>query len=275
MAFLAFALAFCLGAVQLGSDAILSNVGAPYSLPARLPPALGVRIYRFVATFAPASFVEEMLARAAFSRGDLAAAHARVLRMPRGPVRSDYLARIAEARGDDAAAQRYLLAAADFRAVQREVERIQIHHPGAAWNLEMRLKTRLERLATHPDAVAESNWHLGIIATRRAWRDSARRTYWYAIGLRYYRRAIALAPLDEKYLLSAAAQELALQNLPGARRYYLWALGVNPASANAYAGLGVVAFHQGDRASARRYAARSRAIDPRALMLRALDRDLR
>ena len=40
-------------------------------------------------------------------------------------------------------------------------------------------------------------------------------------------------------------------------------------------GLGVVAFHQGDRASARRYAARSRAIDPRAAMLRALDRDLR
>ncbi|MGA7246274.1 MAG: hypothetical protein WBW89_00840, partial [Candidatus Cybelea sp.] len=53
------------------------------------------------------------------------------------------------------------------------------------------------------------------------------------------------------------------------------AAAVDPSSADAIAGLGVLAWERGDRQTAAADLARARALDPRSLMVRALERDLR
>lgn len=255
-----------LGYVQIGSDAVFSSAGVPGSLPAHLSPSFGTAIYRRLERVAPAPYVRMMLARAALNRGDLREAYAQAAPLPPSPVRAELLAEIAQTRGDDAEAQREFLRAADVAAVTAEVERLAVNRPAAAYSLELRLEKRLAALQTHPDAVADAYWRLGQIATQEG--D-------LQLGLMQYRRAIALAPLDEKYLLAAGAQGLNMRDAKIARRWYRRTLSVDPASAIAYAGLGLAALMDGDRASARRYAARSRAIDPNAPILHTLEAKLR
>ncbi|HEY8296426.1 MAG TPA: tetratricopeptide repeat protein [Candidatus Baltobacteraceae bacterium] len=264
--------------MQAASDAIFASAGSAISLPAHLPAAAGIGIYRAIERIAPAQYVEGMLARAELARGNLDAAQQHALRLPSAGLRDEYLGRIAQARGDESAAQAYFLAGADFFAIQDDVDRLAKSDPAAAYDLERTLKNRLQALTTHPDAVAESYWHLGQIATMRSWPyavGSTARRHWTQVGMRDYRRAVALSPLAERYLLAAGTQALALGDLAGARGFYARAVDVNPASADAFAGLGVVALRAGDRASAQRYAARSRTIDPNSAMLRALQADLR
>ena len=94
-------------------------------------------------------------------------------------------------------------------------------------------------------------------------------------GLADFEAAVGLAPLSERYVISAANQA----NLLGARRraraLFRQAVDIDPASADAIAGLGVVALEDGDRKAAIDYLTRARAIDPSALMVRALERSLR
>jgi tetratricopeptide (TPR) repeat protein len=261
--------------VQFASDAILSSAGSPQSLPAHLPAAIGVRIYEAIERVAPAAYVEAMLARAAFARGDLDEAKRHALRVPESALRNESLGRIAQARGDERAAQRYFLAPADVFSVQDDIDRLSTSDPAGAYELEMQLKDRLERLTTHPDAVAESYWHLGQLATLRAETEPPASAHWLAVGMRDYRRAVALAPLSEKYLLAAGSQALTLGDAASARRYFARTIDADPASADAYAGLGVVALRTGDRATARSEAARSRSIDPNSSLLHALETALK
>ncbi|HEY8314089.1 MAG TPA: hypothetical protein VIG51_07915 [Candidatus Baltobacteraceae bacterium] len=264
--------------MQFASDAIFARAGAPASLPAHLPAATGVRIYLVIERIAPAAYVEGMLARAAFARGALDESKRHALRLPPSGLRDEFLGRIAQARGEESAAQAYFLAGGDFFAIQDDVDRLARRDPAAAYELEHTLKNRLQALTTHPDAVAESYWHLGQIATMRSWRyalGSQPRRHWVEVGMRDYRHAIALAPLAERYLLAAGAQALELHDLTGARQFYARAIDVNPASADAFAGLGVVALRSGDRAGAVRYAARSRSIDPASALLQSLQIDLK
>lgn len=267
LALVVAAAAAFLGIVQAGSDALFAGAAAaPGSLPARLSPSLGVAIYGHIERAAPAPYVHAMLAQAALARGDLREAFAEASKLPASPVRAELLGRIAQRRGDDAEAQREYLRAADVAAVTAEVVQLMPRRPAAAYALELRLERRLAGLRTHPDAVADAYWRLGEIATEEGKLQ---------FGLEEYRRAIALAPLSEKYLLAAGAQGLNLHDPAISRRWYRRALGVDPASAIAYAGLGLAALMQGDRTAAQRYAARSRAIDPQTAILRTLERRLR
>ncbi|MGZ3574022.1 MAG: tetratricopeptide repeat protein [Vulcanimicrobiaceae bacterium] len=261
--------------MQIASDAILSSAGSPYSLPAHLSPGMGVRIYTTIEWIAPAAYVEGMLTRAAFTRGDLDEAKRHALRLPESGLRDESLGRVAQAHGNERAAQRYYLASGDFFAIQDDVDRLSTRDPAAAYELELALKNRLQALKTHPDAVAETYWHLGQLATLRAVSEPRTSTRWLATGMHDYRRAVALAPLSEKYLLAAGSQALTLGDLTAARRYFARTLDVDPASADAYAGLGVVALRLGDRETARMQAARSRAIDPNSSLLHALETALR
>lgn len=264
-----------LGFVQIGSDALFASAAVPGSLPARLSPALGRRIYDLIDRVAPAPYVEAMLARAALNRGDLSAAakHARAL--PASAQRSDLLGLIARAKGQERSAQRYFLEADDIFAIDADVNRLARRDPVAAYRLEMRFKTRLSQLRTHPDAVAEAYWRLGELATQRAAIAGPARSHWMHVGMRDYRQAIALAPLAEKYLLAAGAQAINMRRWADAQRYYRRAASVDPASADAYAGMGLAALHSGDRRAALRYAARSRSFNPHARILHTLETQLR
>lgn len=259
-------LVFALGAIQLGSDAIFGRAGEPQSLPAHLHARIGVAIYRAAAHVAQAPFVDAMLARAALDRGDLDAAARYTERLPQSGRRDDLLGRIAQSRGRWDAAEREFVRAGDIEAIDAAVRRDADRDPARAYALEDALRARLQQSGTHPDAVAESFWQLGVLA----WKQSKR-----ALAMKNYRQAVTLSPLSEKYLLSAGFAEYELRDDAAAQRYFMRVLGVNPASANAYAGAGMVALRDGDRESAERYARRARASDPHAGALATLEAQLR
>jgi hypothetical protein len=271
------ALIAALATVQLASYALDARAAVPGSLPQHVPVAFGLTVYRALDRVAPAPFVETTLATQALAEGDYAAAERYALRLPASPARDELLAQTARAGGDATLALEYDLAAPDVDAVSQAALALVATDPEAAYRLEMHLKDRLVLLTTHPDGVAEAYWNLGEFANQTAWRKisgSADQNAWLRRAYANFESAVALAPLSEKYALSAGNQAAQLGDLARARQLFSQAVEIDPGGADALAGLGVAAFAAGDRAQARAYLARSRALDPNAKMVRALARDL-
>jgi len=260
------ALALALAAVQLASDAIFASAAAPGSVPTRVPLSAGIAIYQAIARVAPAPYVYDMLARAEVKRGDLTAAQRYVQQLPDSPARSELIGRIAQARGDHRAAQRYFVAAGDILAIDGEVQRLARSDLRAAYALELQLKNRLDQSGTHPDAVAEAYWRLGVLLALQGRTREA---------MENYTQAVALSPISGKYLIAAGFQSYDLHQNAQAQQYFQRAMSVDPASADAYAGAGMVALRFGDRAGARMYAARAREHDPASQALKTLQDQLR
>lgn len=165
--------------------------------------------------------------------------------LPPSAERNDLLARVAERRGQTELALEYFLVAPDADAVDGYVRRLEGTDQPAAYALEARLLRRLQALTTHPDAVAEAYWRLGRIATQDGYLHPARRPEAWPRALADYRRAAALAPLSEKYLLAEGNELLLLARWDEARDAFVAVLGVNPSSANARAGIDAAAAHRG------------------------------
>jgi tetratricopeptide (TPR) repeat protein len=272
------ALLAALATVQLASFSLASSIAAPGTLPTHVSPRFGLAVYRILDRIAPAPYVEATLAEHALAQGDAVSAQRYALRLPGSPSRDELLARVARARGEQQLALEYFLAAPDVDAVRRAALALAVRDPAAAYALERLLKVRLALLTTHPDAVAEAYWQMGRLANRQAWRQvpgSKTQTAWLRRGLRDFEGAVALAPLSERYIISAANQADLLGDERRAEMLFHQGADVDPGSGDAVAGLGVIALHRGDRATAAAYLARARAIDPTALMVRALERDLR
>ncbi len=275
---IAVAALLVLAALQAASDAIFSSAGQSASIPAHLPRRLGTTVYTALERLAPLPFVEAMLAHAALDSGEAAAAQTHVQRMPPSPLRSDLEAKIALARGDRHAAIANFLRAADVRVLQAEVDRLSaLRRFRDAYDLENATREQLAASGTHPDLVADSYWRAGKLATALGYRaaNAEARRGWFTIGLGDYRRALALAPFSSKYLIAAGSQNLNLGQYKVARAYFERSVEVDPASADAYAGLGIVALALGDRPSAESFAARSKALDQGSTMLQHLNRSLR
>ncbi|MFN2528390.1 MAG: hypothetical protein ABR584_06690 [Candidatus Baltobacteraceae bacterium] len=256
-----------LAVLQAASASIYAGAGSPASIPAHIPPEFGRSAYEAIERIFPESWVESMLVRSALSSKNLSDAQAHLARMEPSVTRSELAARIALEQGDHSAAMNHFLDAVDVDAVQAEVDRLtKAGRIAKAYALENAVRTRLRSNATHPDAVAESYWRSGVLTTILGDLE---------VGLADYRHALALAPFSEKYLLAAGTQSLNLHQYKNARDYFERSISVDPASADAYAGMGVVALRQGHRASAERYERRSRTLDPNSQMLAALDRDLK
>jgi hypothetical protein len=272
------ALAVVLGAVQLASDALDASAASPRTLPRSVPVAFGLFVYRALDRIAPAPYVETSLAREALARGDADAAQRYAVKLPASPVRDDLLARVALARGESLLAAEYFLAAPDPEAVSAGARALALRDPASGYALERLLEIRLERAGTHPDAVAEAYWQMGRLANREAWRKvsgSAPQRKWLAIALHDFDAAVALAPLSERYLVEAANQADLLGDRARAQSLFARAADIDPRSADAIAGLGVIAWESGDRRVAAAYLGRARTIDRNSLMVRALERDLR
>ncbi len=265
-----------LGTIQIASDALYAGSAQPGAAPRHVPTALGVRIYKLLDRVAPAGYVESTLAEYELKQGRLAAAERYAIRLPASPVRNDILARIELARGHHQLAFEYFFAAPDIAAVQREIAEIAVRDPQRAYRYEARFKDRLVSLTTHPDAVADAYWRMGGFATQQAYRLPAReRRPFLERGLRDYRTALRLAPLNMNYVLSSANQALALGAYRTASRLFEHGIAIDPASADSLAGLGIVALREGRRTSALAYAARARALNPQASELLGLERMLR
>ncbi|HEY1653727.1 MAG TPA: tetratricopeptide repeat protein [Candidatus Tumulicola sp.] len=266
------------GSIQLASFAFAAPVAVPGTLPTRVPLRFALAVYGVLDRIAPAPYVESTLAAHALAGGDLEAALRHALRLPASPGRDELLARVALARGDPQLAFEYFLAAPDVAAVQASVDALAARDPAAAYAREETLSSRVALLATHPDAVAEVRWRMGLLSNRQAWREvpgSPAQKSWLRRAMGDFLAAADFAPLSEKYAIAAANQAMLLDDLRRSRALFARAASANPGSADALAGLGVVAYRTGDVAAARNYLERARRIDPHALMVRALDRDLR
>ncbi len=258
-----------LASIQCASDSLYADASVAGAFPSRIPERFGVSIYRLLDRFAPAPYVESTLARQALSRGDTDAAEHYAVRLPPDAVRNGILANIARARGQDMLAFEYAFAAPDISGVQAVISNLRVKHPDDAYRLEERFRDRLIALQTHPDAVAHAWWMLADIAASMPgpWQSRAYDDYVIAAGL---------APLDLQNLLGVADQAVTLGRWNEAARWYRRVLDVDPASADAVAGLGIVALvgHH-DAATARRRLARARALDPSSRVAGALERKLR
>ncbi|PZR59624.1 MAG: hypothetical protein DLM50_00495 [Candidatus Meridianibacter frigidus] len=264
----ACAVAVLLSIVQFASSAIFARVAARGALPSHYGITQGERIYRSIERVAPFPFVEDMLARAALNRHDPAEAQAHIERMPPTVVRNELRAQLEDMRGNRPAALRHYLAAVDVDSVQFEIDRFaDAGQIARAYALESALRERLSQAGTHLDALAETYWHLGVLAARQS---SAQEQPWKRTALTHYQQALALAPFSEKYLLAAGTQALDLGDFSEARLYYERGTEVDPASADAYAGLALVAYRAGDRNAAVRLAHISAHYDPHSRMLARL-----
>jgi tetratricopeptide (TPR) repeat protein len=237
-----------------------------------------VAVYRVLDRIAPAPYVEISLAREALQRGDADAAERYSVRLPGSPIRDELFAAIAIQRGQRVLALEYLFAAPDPGAIDRVAQSLAPRDPVSAYAMERLLTVRLARDGPHPDAVAQTYWEMGRLANRTAWRQvpgGALQRSWLERGLDDFDTAAALAPFSERYLVEAANQADLLGKRERARQLFARAAAIDPASADAVAGLGVIAWQSGDRRAAVTYLQRARRLDPHALMVRALEGDVR
>ena len=233
---------------------------------AHIPLEFGLRVYRAIDAIAPADYVNDALGEAALQQGDAAAALGYAVRMEAGSRRDGLLSRIAQAQGNDVLAGEYAFAADDVDAVQADVARIARYNLTQALQLEARFRARLIAAGTHPDAVAAS---YAISANYETW---LRR---YPAALALDEQALALAPLNMGYLLSAANDAYLFGDFTDAQRLFERGVAIDPGGGDAYAGLGLIALHQGRRDRAQAYLQRARAVDPQAQMISALAAALR
>lgn len=263
-------------AIQAASDSLYSSAAAPGTLPTRISQRFGLAVYHALDRIAPAGYVESTLAQRALLAGDLDAAQRYALRLPASPVRDELFGQIARARAQPTLALEYFIAAPDADAVAAAAQAQR--NPAQAYELERTLVNRLALLQTHPDALAEASWRLGLLANRTAWIQvpgSAKQRMWLRRALQSFEYAVALSPLSQRYVIAAANQADLLGERARSAELFRRAAEIDPNSADAIAGLGVLAFERGDRAAAALYLQRARAIDAHALMVRALERDLR
>jgi tetratricopeptide (TPR) repeat protein len=253
---LVLCVALALALVQFASDAIYGHGSR----------AFGVRVYQAIDAIAPVAFVNETLAFAMLQEGDASAAQGYAQRMPPGPRRDDLLAHVAAAQGQTALARAYYFSADDVAATQDAVAQLARTDLPAAMQLEDRLRERLLLLGRHPDAVADSYYRS---ANYEVW------LHHYLAGYALDERALALAPLNMGYLLSAANNAYLGGDLPDAQRLFERGIAIDPGSGNSYVGLGWIALHEGHRDRARAYLHQARAIDPHAQMIPAFEAALK
>lgn len=252
-----------LGALQ----ALASIAAAPAAQRGSLVRLLSVAGPR-VDTLDPALPMPEalriLLVRRALGAHDLARAAALAERLGPSTDRSSFQARLAQLRGDARAAQRGWFDAGDYDELEQIVDELERRGDlRGAERLQSTIVVRLAQDRTHPNTLAEAWWRLGVLDAalppRARCAEGTRACEQHALTA--YERAIELAPLSAKYLISAASQELNLNDLDAAQRYFERAAEQVPGSVLIPVGYGEVAVRRGDFATARRRLGEARRID--------------
>jgi tetratricopeptide (TPR) repeat protein len=255
-----------LGAVQVVATVVLRGDAQRGAWVGIVPEPLALRVERVDPALPLPPALRLVLARRALERGDTAAAEAYAERLPVSADRGALEGRLAEARGDGVAAARAYLAADDLDDIERLVDGyVREKRYDAALALQHEAITQLEADRTQTDELARAFYELGVLDeahSYRLWIVSQRRRDAELQAAAAYARAVALAPLSERYLIAYGNQLLNVNRIGDAERAFRRARDVDPASAIPLVGLGEAAIRRSDRASARAYLERARAIDP-------------
>ena len=274
----AVAAALVLGAIQAASAIALRADAATGSWPSVVPPGLAGSVDRLAPSVPIPAALRLVLAREALARGDVGTATVDVAALPPSRDRLALTGRLAEERGDTTAALRAYLDAGDLADVEAAIAALQASgHIPAALAVQKLFVSRLEADRTQADALAQAVFDVGRLEETQAYQlavgSPQRHAHEVASG-DAYARAVALAPLDERYLIAYANQQINLHEFADAERTFERARDADPTSAEPLAGLGAVAAERGDRAAARALLARARALDPASDAVRNLARAL-
>jgi tetratricopeptide (TPR) repeat protein len=239
--------------IQLATSALYGALAVPGSLPARIAGDWPLR----VAEGTGLDRIEPLrlaLARAAVFRGDGADARRLLagLAETADPASvADLRGRLAQHDGDAANALRWFTVAGDFVAAREAIDALAARDPVAAYAVIRAFDDRLGRGSPAPEVVADLVWREGQIAAAIAYTEPARAASYNRLALDAYRRALALAPNEETYLLAFAYQSLVLADARAAHDAYAAAARVVPDSVDAFVGLAAADATLGDCTAAR------------------------
>jgi tetratricopeptide (TPR) repeat protein len=267
-----------LGAIQVVSSIALRGSAQPGSWVQLVPAAVSDRVDGLLPGPPLPPALGLVLARNAVAAGELNLAERDIARLGPSRDRSALLGRVAEARGDAVGAVADYLAAGDVTGLERRVDELagsgQIP---AALELQRAAIAKLQGDHTQADALADAYFALGRLEETAAYAIPVGAPARHARELDSrdaYAGAVALAPLNENYLLGYANQLLNVSELEAAKRAFGRARDVDPASAEPFAGLGEIALREGNPSRARAYLVRAQALDPASDAAGRLAREL-
>jgi tetratricopeptide (TPR) repeat protein len=265
---LAPAIVLVLGAlavIQLGSYGLFGRAAAEGTLPRTIPRGAGVRVYDVLAKVPFLTFAHVVAATAAIEDRRFAYAQSLIDGLPRGADRDDTQGRLDEALGEHERAVARYVAAGDLVRVSDAVDALDREGKGAAaLTIQRRLVAELEALHD-TDSLAHAYWRLAELESE---------TGDHSGSLLTYRRALALEPLSETYLLGAANEAMGHGELPFARTLFERVVSLDPGSADGHIGVGRAALRAGDVVEARRQLAIARRLAPAYFDLGRLEKEI-
>jgi len=254
-----------LATIQFCASVTVRAHARPFSWMRHMPPQVDAAVDRLGLRLPLPETLRLVAAREALARGDTPRGEALAAALPASNDRLALAGDVAQARGDARSAARAYLAAGDLDDLEDRVavlaERGDL---ASALTLQTEAIGRLGADRTQAEALAQAYLQLGLLRQALAYRYAVGSAERWANALRAeraYARAVAIAPLDERYLLALGNQRLNLGNLAAAEGTFVRARDANPNGAAALTGLGEVALRRGDRTTARAYLARARSLD--------------
>lgn len=198
------------------------------------------------------------LARGALARGEPARALDLLAPLAAGPEVTDLRGRVALLQDDPTLALHDFAAAGDFTAAQSALDALGARDPVAGLAIVRDFERELDANGSSPEITAEVDWREGQIAAIAAGLHPAAAAAYNREALDAYRRALARAPNEEKYLLNYAFAALLLGDAADARSAYRRAAQVVPDSVDAFVGVAVTDAVLGDCAAGRATLERAR-----------------
>jgi tetratricopeptide (TPR) repeat protein len=264
LALLAVAAVF-LGFVQVVSDVLARPAAQPASALNLLPAHVSGKLLLLPSQ-------QLLAAREALADGNVALTQEAIAQLPPSPERFALEGGVAELRGDlHAAAQQYT-AANDYESLERVVMQSDLKGEHAwALQLQRALLAQLRGDRTHLDAFAEAWFYLGRLEAEAGARDPQAAHE----ALADYEHARALAPFNQKYVLSEAFQALALHDLDRANALFSTSYDADPTSIQALVALGDIALARGHRRRALGYLLRAQHLNAAAPDVERLAQRLR
>jgi tetratricopeptide (TPR) repeat protein len=249
----ALVLAALLGVVQLASTAAYGDLAARPSFPAWLHRANPALLRPFLGG-------SRARAAAAVHSGDLAEAERLLAGAPDDGETADLRGQIAQAKGDRAGAIQAYVRAGDVVRAQALIDALAPTDLLGALADQRRLVAALARYGRAEEVTGDAWLRLGVLQAQAGYADPVHRPAFWREAETSYRHALALAPNDHSYLLSAAYQALANGHTTDALRWYQRATEIVTNSRDGYAGLALASAARGDCAHAAQSYARWRTL---------------